>query len=80
MLSILLFLGGIGVQELFLLSCVVFVPMALALAALIFLVKSNADSNTKVLWVLIILFFPFLGPILYLTVGRRKKPYNPSES
>jgi len=31
------------------------------------------DSSTKIIWVLVILFFPFLGSILYLTLGRRAR-------
>lgn len=31
------------------------------------------NSVTKVIWVLVILFAPFLGSILYLTIGRNSR-------
>jgi len=31
------------------------------------------DSATKIVWVLLILFAPFLGSILYLVIGRNSK-------
>jgi len=36
--------------------------------------KSNADSGTKILWVVIIVLLPVLGMILYFLMGpgRRK--------
>jgi hypothetical protein len=31
------------------------------------------DSATKIVWVLVILFAPFLGSVLYLVIGRNSK-------
>ena len=31
------------------------------------------DSATKIVWVLVILFAPFLGSVLYLLMGRNSK-------
>ena len=31
------------------------------------------DSATKIVWVLVILFAPFLGSVLYLLIGRNSK-------
>ena len=68
----LLFLGGIGVQELIVLSFVLLVPAALWITAIILLVKAKQDSTTKLIWVLVIIFIPFLGSLLYLIVGRNQ--------
>ncbi|NJN42265.1 MAG: PLDc_N domain-containing protein [Flammeovirgaceae bacterium] len=35
------------------------------------IIKSNKDSNSKLLWILAILFLPLLGPILYLLFGKK---------
>ena len=68
MISPLLFLSGIGFQELILLL----IPVALWVAAILSLLKSNQDSTNKLIWALVILFVPFLGPLLYLIVGRKQ--------
>ena len=46
----------------------------LDIIALVSLLKSNADSGTKILWVLVIVLLPVLGMILYFLMGpgRRK--------
>ncbi|CAN5355725.1 hypothetical protein BH09PLA1_BH09PLA1_10360 [soil metagenome] len=33
-------------------------------------VQSGMDSTKKLIWVLVILFLPVLGPILWLLIGR----------
>ncbi|HYR46728.1 MAG TPA: PLDc N-terminal domain-containing protein [Thermoanaerobaculia bacterium] len=54
-----------------LLGLVVFV---LDVIALVSLLKSGADSGTKILWALLIILLPVLGMILYFLMGpgRRK--------
>ena len=49
--------------------------LVLFVIALIGLVRSNnwTDPTTKLIWALIIIFVPTIGPILYLTIGRRQK-------
>jgi putative effector of murein hydrolase LrgA (UPF0299 family) len=34
--------------------------------------KSGKDMTTKILWTLLILFFPIVGLIIYLLLGRNK--------
>jgi hypothetical protein len=72
MISSLLFLGGIGFQELILLFFVLVIPAALWIAAILSLLKSNQDSTNKLIWAMVILFVPFLGALLYLVVGRKQ--------
>ena len=46
----------------------------LDIIALVSLLKSDADSGTKILWVLLIVLLPVLGMVLYFLIGpgRRK--------
>ena len=46
----------------------------LDIIALVSLLKSGADSGTKILWALLIILLPLLGMILYFLLGpgRRK--------
>jgi len=48
--------------------------LVLDIIALVSLLKSNADSGTKILWVILIVVLPVIGMILYFLMGpgRRK--------
>ena len=46
-----------------------FIVLILDIVALVSLLKSNADSGTKILWVLLIVCLPFLGMVLYFLMG-----------
>ena len=35
------------------------------------ILTSSADPGGKLLWVIVVLLLPFLGPVLYLLLGRR---------
>ena len=50
------------------------VVTVLDIIALVSLLKSGADSGTKILWALLIILLPLLGMILYFLMGpgRRK--------
>jgi len=43
------------------------------LIALIDILRSDFQGNDKVVWVVIVIFFPFLGSILYFLIGRSRK-------
>jgi hypothetical protein len=45
------------------------VVLILDIVALVSLLKSNADSGTKILWVLLIVLLPFVGMVLYFLLG-----------
>jgi hypothetical protein len=55
-------------------SVVSLVILVLDVIALVSLLKSGADSATKILWALLIILLPVLGMILYFLMGpgRRK--------
>jgi Phospholipase_D-nuclease N-terminal len=48
--------------------------LVLDIIALVSVLKSSADSGTKILWALLIIFLPVLGMVLYFLMGpgRRK--------
>ncbi len=75
--SFLLYVGGIGFTEFLLIGVflmVLMVPVLLWVWAIIDLLKSHfPDSVNKVIWAIVIVFIPVLGPLLYLFLGRNQK-------
>ena len=49
---------------------VILVQLALMVAALVDLIRREKTKGPKWLWVVIILFFNFIGPIIYFVLGR----------
>jgi hypothetical protein len=49
-----------------LLGVLVFV---LDIIAIVSILKSSADSGTKILWMVLVILLPFLGMILYFLMG-----------
>ena len=68
MTFLFLFGGGIIITLL-----VVLFIFLIPLLALISALMSDFPGNEKILWVLIILFLPFLGSVLYFLIGRNKR-------
>ena len=66
----LLSIFGLGIlMTLFIILFVILFP----LLALISVLMNNFPGNEKVIWVLIIIFLPFLGSVLYFLIGRGKR-------
>lgn len=66
---------NLGGQELLLLF-IIFGPFILAGIALIDIIRSTFKENDKIIWVLIVLLLPVIGPILYFIIGMSKKVKN----
>jgi len=50
------------------------IPIAiLPLLALINLLKNQFTGNDKLIWLLVILFIPIIGSILYFTIGKKNQ-------
>ena len=65
-----LFLFGAGILlTLFIILFVILLP----LLALISVLMNEFPGNEKIIWVLIIIFLPFLGSVLYFLIGRDKR-------
>lgn len=60
--------GGI-----FLTLIIILFVILLPLIALISVLTSEFRGNDKIMWVLIIIFLPFLGSILYFVIGRDRR-------
>jgi phospholipase D-like protein len=45
------------------------VVLILDIVAIMSLLKSGADTGTKILWLLLIVFLPLVGMILYFLMG-----------
>ena len=50
----------------------VLLELSLKVFSIVKLIKEGPANLSKVLWMLIILLVNFFGPILFLTVGRRR--------
>jgi len=47
------------------------VILVLDIVAIVDCLKSNTETGKKVLWILLIVFLPMLGMILYFLLGRK---------
>ena len=45
-------------------------PIVLAVAAIVSCLTSNKATNTKLLWIIVIILAPVLGPLLWFLWGR----------
>lgn len=53
---------------------VLLVPLSLALLAILDVVRSEFRKDSdRILWALIVLLVPVIGPVLYYVVGRKQK-------
>lgn len=64
--------GNIGAGEIILLLILI-VPIVLWLIALIDILKSNFNGNNKLVWIVVVIFLPILGAILYFLIGKGQK-------
>jgi hypothetical protein len=67
--------GNLGLDELILLL-ILLLPVIFWVVALIDILKSNFQGNNKIIWVLVVIFLPLIGAILYFTIGRNQKIQN----
>jgi len=45
--------------------------LVIDIIVIIDIIKSTKDNEKKILWVVIVVFLPVLGPILYYLIGRK---------
>jgi len=67
-----------GITEIVIILLFVLFILLLPLLALISLLRNEFPGNDKLIWVLVILLFPFFGAILYFIIGRPKRLINNS--
>ncbi len=63
---------GLGGEEFFLIFMILSVPL-LIIWALIDILKNEFIGNNKIVWILVVIFLPLLGSLLYLGIGRSQK-------
>lgn len=68
MTTLFLFGGGLFIT----LAVIIFIIL-LPLMALISVLTNEFQGNDKIMWVLIIIFLPFLGSVLYFLIGRDRR-------
>jgi hypothetical protein len=49
-----------------------FLILVIDIIVVVDIVKSNKDSEKKILWIIAVVFLPVLGPILWYFVGKRR--------
>ena len=50
---------------------IILIQLGLMIAALVDLIKRSETQGPKWLWVVVIVFFNLIGPIVYFVVGRK---------
>ncbi|MBS2098755.1 PLDc N-terminal domain-containing protein [Carboxylicivirga linearis] len=68
-----LFIGG---PEWIIILAIFLFVLLLPLIALINILNHEFTGNNKIIWVLIVLFLPFLGSVLYFAMGKNQKITN----
>jgi hypothetical protein len=48
-----------------------FIILVIDILVIIDILRSNKDTERKILWIIAVVFLPILGPILYYLFGRR---------
>ncbi|HEY2720685.1 MAG TPA: PLDc N-terminal domain-containing protein [Chitinophagaceae bacterium] len=61
---------GLGLMASILIALCVFL---LWIVALVDILKNEFRGNDKIVWVIVVIFFPILGSILYFLIGRSSK-------
>jgi hypothetical protein len=61
----------IGLSELIVLFLIL--PFPLFIIALLDILRNDFPGQEKIVWLLVVIFLPLLGPILYFFIGRKKR-------
>ena len=48
-----------------------FLVLIIDIIVIVDILKSNKDSEKKILWIIAVVFLPILGPILYYVIGKK---------
>ena len=64
--------GNLGTGELILILFVL-LPTILWIVALVDILKSEFQGYNKLIWVVVVIFLPIVGSILYFIIGKSQK-------
>jgi phosphotransferase system glucose/maltose/N-acetylglucosamine-specific IIC component len=48
-----------------------FLILVIDIVVILDILRSNKDTERKILWIIAVVFLPILGPILYYFIGKR---------
>jgi len=52
---------------------IILISIGIWIYSLIDILKNSFEKNDKIIWFLVVLLLPFLGSILYIFIGRKRK-------
>jgi uncharacterized membrane protein YczE len=64
---------GLGGQELLIIGILFVILFGIYIFVLVDILKSEFRGYNKIIWILLVLFLPALGTILYLLIGRKQR-------
>jgi len=63
----------LGGQDLIIMLMIIGILLGIYIFVLVDILKSEFHGYNKIIWILLVLFLPALGTILYLLIGRKQK-------
>ncbi|WP_372644163.1 PLD nuclease N-terminal domain-containing protein [Ancylomarina sp.] len=69
----MIYLGFIGPFQILIGLFALAIFTILPIIALIDILRNEFTGSNKLIWVLVTIFLPFLGPLLYFSIGRNQK-------
>lgn len=54
---------------------ILLISILLWIYSLIDILKNKFEQNDKIIWLLVVILIPILGPVLYILIGRNKKEH-----
>ena len=60
---------ALGTTQIVIILLVILFPVVALVSAL----QNDFPGNEKIIWIVLIIFLPFLGAILYFLIGRNKR-------
>jgi len=66
----------IGAPQIVLILIVVVILGILPLIALIDILRNEFTQNNKLIWTIVVIFFSFIGAVLYFVMGSKQKLKN----
>lgn len=66
-------LGFFGGTEIILILIIVLLVGLLPIIALVSILTSQFEGDDKLIWALVVILLPFIGSVLYFTIGKNKR-------
>ncbi|MEM4141291.1 MAG: PLD nuclease N-terminal domain-containing protein [Nitrososphaeria archaeon] len=71
-----MFMFGLGSSEIVILGLTFLIPIVVLIFwiwTLVDIIRSEFPGSNKVIWILVVIFVPLIGMILYFLIGRKQK-------